>query len=413
MLFWTLAIAMLAGAVALLAPTLLRRSHNVGVASGELNLTLHRQRLAELTAERDAGVIAPEAFDQARGELEQVLLQDVPTADTLRPSSNQVPAWRTLLLIAIALPLIAAGVYWQLGTHQLATLAAVESPASDPASNAQHTMNEMVAGLAARLETQPDDVEGWVMLGRSYLAMRQPGQAVTAFDRAHRLVGDEPRLLVDYAEALAMANDNDLEGEPLQLITRALAIDPNNQKALWFEGLAARNRGDGAGAVQSWRRLTQLLPPGSEELQRLQQFIADTEGVSAAGTVDSAAQPITESPATTGIDVSVTLTPELASRIDPGAILFVFARAVEGPRIPLAIIRGSAQALPLTVTLDDNQAMSPTLTLSKFSEVVVSARVSNSGSATPQSGDLLGQSAPLQLGNQKTNVAITINQVID
>jgi cytochrome c-type biogenesis protein CcmH len=260
----------------------------------------------------------------------------------------------------------------------------------------------MVGRLAARMKENPDDVQGWMMLGRSYAVLGHFPESAGAYAKAVAIVPDDAQLLADYADSLAMAQGRTLQGEPEKVLKRALAADPNNVKALVLAGTAAFDRNDKAGAVRYWERALVVLPAESEMAARVRASIAEAGG----STEFARAKP---APAQGGTRVSgvVTLHPKLAAKVAPDDTVFIFARAAEGPRMPLAILRKRASDLPFKFTLDDSMAMAPQMKLSAFPRVVIGARVSKTANATPQPGDLQGQSAPVKVGAQ--GIAVTID----
>ncbi|MDH3438635.1 MAG: c-type cytochrome biogenesis protein CcmI, partial [Betaproteobacteria bacterium] len=236
--------------------------------------------------------------------------------------------------------------------------------------------------------------------------------SVEAYANAAARTPNDAQLLADYADALGMAQGRNLEGEPEKLIARALAIDPANTKALALAATAAFNRRDYANAVQYWERMLTVLPPDSEAAQVVRSNIAEARslagGALAAASPAAPAPALAPAPADAGGRVSgvVKLAPELAGKIAPTDTVFVFARAAQGPRMPLAILRRQARDLPLEFTLDDSMAMTPAMKLSSFPQVVIGARVSKSANAVPQPGDLQGLSAPIQVGANGVSVVI-------
>ena len=286
--------------------------------------------------------------------------------------------------------------------------------AAAPGGGAEITFEQieaMTQKLADRLKQEPNDVEGWTMLGRSYAVLGRHPDAVPAFKQALALKPDDPNLLTDYADALAVVNGRNLEGEPSKLIARALEIDPNHLKALSLAGTAAFLRKDFTGALRQWEKLAQVAPE-SDFVRQIQRGIdearrqaglpapaaqAQAPGTAAAGTAES-------------VSGTVTLAKQLAGKAQPDDTVFVFARAAEGSRVPLAILRKQVKDLPLKFTLDDSMAMSPAAKLSGSSKVIVGARVSKSGGALAQPGDLQGLSAPVNVGS--TGLAIEIGQVV-
>jgi cytochrome c-type biogenesis protein CcmH len=282
-----------------------------------------------------------------------------------------------------------------------------------------HQIGQMVTRLEQRLASQPDDAEGWAMLGRSYLVLERFDDARKALEKAVALNLQTPDLLVDYADALAMESGQSLEGRPLQLINQALAQDPNNHKGLWLAGTAAYERADYKGALAYWRRLYALVPKDSEAARAMEGNIAEAEnllgggaGAAAAPQEDVAsAAPATAAAGSATVKGTVRLDQALRARVKDSDTVFVFAQATSGPRMPLAVLRAQVKDLPLQYTLDDSMAMNAAMNLSSVPEVLVVARVSKGGSAMPQSGDLQGRSGPVRTA-AAAPVDIVISEVV-
>ena len=281
--------------------------------------------------------------------------------------------------------------------------------ALDPAArqaSTQPDVEKMVATLAARLEAKPDDPKGWAVLGRSYRVMGRMPDAQKAFERIGSELDRDPVLLAEYADVLAANNNGNLEGKPMEAVGRALKLDPDNPMALALSATAAFNRKDIASAVAQWERLLKQLPPDSEDAKWVQnQLDADSHRGgqqqratrrrhaahrAAGAAVRPAARQHTAAAGDTSIRGQVSLAPALAAKALPTDTVFVFARAVEGPRMPLAVQRAKVSDLPLDFKLDDSLAVSPDFKISGFTEVRIEARISRSGSATPGPGDLIG-----------------------
>ena len=427
-LFWIIAAALLLLAMALVARPLWRRPvHSAGAelarSASEANIALLRAQLQQLDQELAQGQLSPEQHRSARAEIERRVLDEEGVASA--PAHAGSPR-ATLVLLLCGVPLLALGLYLHFGTPQ----AMSPEVAQAQGAPSPQQVEEMVARLAERMEKQPPgnvaDTEGWVMLGRSYAVLQRYDEASRAFARALQLMPDNAQILVDQADVTAMQQGGRLEGEPMKLIERALLSDPANPKALALAGTAAFERRDFNAAIGYWSRARANAPADSEFARALDTSLADaraaggTAGSSApsasagtapaaAGVAASGAPAAARTPAgAASISGRVTLAPALAARVAPGDTLFVFARAAEGPRMPLAILKRSAAELPLSFTLDDSMAMTPQMKLSSFASVVIGARISKSGNATPQSGDLEGQSAPVVGGR---SVEILIDQV--
>jgi cytochrome c-type biogenesis protein CcmH len=328
---------------------------------------------------------------------------------------------------AATLVLAAAGYLWT-GSPQLA-LAPVPASVATAASGAQGIgqaeIEAMVGTLQQRLQEQPDDAEGWLMLGRSFSVLGRHAEAVPAYRRSLALRPNDAALLSDLADALAMVNGRNLAGEPATLLEQALKLEPDNMKALSLAGSAAFDRSDYATAVKHWERVAALAAPDSPWLPRVRESIAEARArggmppapATAAASAAPAAQPPAPqaAAATPGATIrgKVTLAAALQAKAAPEDTVFVFARPAEGPRMPLAIVRKQVKDLPFEFVLDDSTAMSPATRLSTQTRVVVNARVSKSGDAMPQPGDLSGQSAPLALDPKGNNgLQVEISQVV-
>jgi cytochrome c-type biogenesis protein CcmH len=321
--------------------------------------------------------------------------------------------------------------YAALGQPQAVTYQAAAAPQGD-ASLPQ--IEAMVERLAKRLESQTTaqegDLQGWTMLANSYAVMERFQDASKAYARARALAPDNAQLLADHADVLAMLQNQSVEGEPGRLVMRALQLDPQNLKALTMAGSWAYERRDYAGAIRYWSQAQPMAPAGSDfaaglanSLQQARAAAAQTGQLAAAPAPGAnTAQPQAavsanlKKPAPAGnagatqVSGEVQVTPVLAKRIRPGDTLFVFARATEGPRMPLAIIRAPAAGLPFTFTLDDSSAMAPQFRISGFKQVIVGARISASGDAAPRSGDLMGQIGPVDVGAGK--LVLMIDSVV-
>jgi cytochrome c-type biogenesis protein CcmH len=266
----------------------------------------------------------------------------------------------------------------------------------------------MVDKLAQRMKEQPDDPEGWTMLARSYSVLGRNEEALQAYSKALALRKDDPGLLADYADALAVKNNRSLEGEPIKLVERALKLDPKNLKALSLSGAYAYDRKDFAGAVRQWEKVVQFGPADNAFVQ---QFGPAIEEARALAGMPPAAKPLdasTKGPAGAASSVSgrVSLSPALAKLASPEDTIFVFARPAPGAGMPLAVMRKQVKDLPFEFTLDDSMAMSPANALSGASAVVVSARISKTGNALPQPGDLSGQTAQVKVGAKGLQIEI-------
>jgi cytochrome c-type biogenesis protein CcmH len=294
---------------------------------------------------------------------------------------------------AVGVPLIVAAIYLAVGNPAALTQqkAAASKDAANPHAITQDQLLGMVGRLAERMKSTPDDTDGWIMLARSYAALGRYADSVVAYEQAVQRLPNDSRLLADYADVAAMAQGRRLQGKPEALIARALAADPRNVKALSLAGTAAFEKGDYAGAIEKWRSILALVPAGSDVERSVRASIADAER---RGNNSTAA-----------IEGRVELERALLGQVKPDDTVFIFAR-LPGERMPLAMLRRKAAELPLAFRLDDNAAMSPSAKLSDAKEVEIVARVSRSGRAQPQAGDLEGSSARTRPG--ATGVVVKI-----
>jgi cytochrome c-type biogenesis protein CcmH len=394
-LFWLIGAVAAAAVIAWVLRPLLTRRKAARPSRAAANVAIYRDQLRELDADLAAGTLAREDYERARAELEARALRDAgqPDEPPAAPRGRGF-AW----VLAGAVPVVAVALYILAGNP-----GAIDREAQLHASRAQ--VEAMVERLSARLRENPDDVNGWKLLGRSYGVMGRYAEATDAYAKAAVRAPRDAQLLADLADVLAMARGQSLQGEPEQLALRALEIEPGNLKALALAGSAAFERKDYAAAAKQWERMLAHVEPNSEDARAIQQNVAEARSL--ANEKPSPSKP--PSP-TSGVRGTVSLSPKLKDQASPGDTVFVFARAAEGPPMPLAVARVRVRDLPYRFALDDSMAMSPALKLSAFPKVVVAARVSKSGTATAQPGDLQGASAPV--ANDAAAVSVVIDALV-
>lgn len=403
--FYLLATPMIVGALAFLVVPLLRASAGGRAVD---------PRLRALDDALASGVI-----DEAEHAAKRAAFTTAGAASAPRSRAG----FAALVASVLLLPGSAILAYSQLGTP-----AALDPKAHVAADGSNIDMDQAVAGLATKLQQNPNDGQGWALLGRAYMSLRRPGDAVDAFRRANQLLPDNADLMADFAQALVMGANQPFAGEPKQLIDRALTLQPDNQRALWLRGVAEYQADEFDTAIATWTRLQTLLPAGSPVATSVQAQIDDARarlgGNPSAGAASSAADATAAeaSTATASADASkrvdgprltiaVRLDPKFAADVDGQYTLFVFARAAAGPPMPLAIQRLTAAQLPLTVTLDESNGMLPELMLSMFPQVVIGARISRSGDPKASSGDWQVLSAPVDV-QRREPIDLVIDQVV-
>jgi cytochrome c-type biogenesis protein CcmH len=415
--------------------------------------TIKRQ-LAQLKELHDSGVMPQAQYDEGKATLERRILDLVlsgealpATAPTTAPTAASASAPSSAsasastaaseatgaaltakpsnaLVIGLAVGVVAiaaAGYFWK-GAPELASGNAPQAQANGEGNGApqgqghptdQAQIAAMVEKLAARLKDKPDDADGWSMLGRSQSVLGNHAEALKAYKKAMDLRKDDAMLIVDYADSLAVNNNRSLDGEPMKLVERALKADPRNLKALFLAGTYAFNKKDYAGAVKQWEKAVQSAPADNAFVQQIQPALAEARQLAgmppaAAAPLDAALKPAS-GPASK-VSGTVTLAAALAKQANPEDTVFIFARPATGSRMPLAIMRKQVKDLPLEFSLDDSMAMSPASAISGAGQVIVGARISKSGNAVPQPGDLAGQSGVVKVG--ATGVKIEIKEAV-
>jgi cytochrome c-type biogenesis protein CcmH len=413
--------------VSVLVP-LLRGARGTGVAREASNVAILRDQLAEMDNDVASGVMSGEQYEQAKRELEQRVLDESKAIPDVGGAPSQSAAW-TAAIIGGAIPIAALLLYVALGSPDAFAPDGIRTAKS----GAEHELtaqevDAMAAKLAARLEGEPNNADGWVMLARTYYALNRHADAARAFERAVALVPDNAELLADYADSVG-ASEGGLHRKSLELIDRALKADPTYWKALALAGTAAFDRKDYKQAVDYWVRMKATVPADSPLAKSIDASIAEARslggleagppsgvrGLAAAPSKGAGApNPVTAAAAPAGPGASVAgtvnLSPALAGKVSPTDTVFIFARAADGPKMPLAVLRKQVKDLPVAFTLDDSMAMAPNFALSNFASVVVGARVTKSGDVTPKSGDLEGMSPAVKVG--ATGLTVVIDRTV-
>lgn len=416
---------MLAVALLFLLRTFAGKGRLTKVNRKELNITLFQQKKAELDKDLKEGSLEQEQYESSLIELEQQLLQDIPEEDPARPvrAERSKPA---MIAVLISIPAAAIGLYAWLGSPQALNYQYAQTMPQNPHANGmpangqQKTLSvaEMVGKLEQRMKQNPKDAKGWNMLARSYIYLREYKKAVGAYEKLVQLVPNHPQILSDYADVIGVTQGGSLKGKPHELLQKALTLDPNNLKALWLSGTYYYQQKEYKRAIQLWQRLQTMLKPNTEDARMVATILAQAQAKMTGKPVVRPAPGIldqkqTQQTTTAGASIQghVSLDASLQNKVQPGDTVFIYARAAKGPRMPLAILRKQVKDLPLDFTLDDSMAMMPQMKLSNFQQVIVSARVSRSGNAITQSGDLIG-SVPVDISKNSNKLNITINQVV-
>lgn len=411
-LFWIITVAMLLIALAILAPSLLGTRRSKQLDRDRQNVMIARERLAELEADLNSGRVTQVQYEQMKLELEQALLIDLEQQTEVATAQNTGAAGRLALGgIVLALPLFSLPLYFYLGSPELIQ----PGPLQTVQNENPHTegrlppVDQMVTALVERLQENPTDAEGWFLLGRTYMVMQDYPRAAATFEKLHQIVGDQPVVLLSWADAQSMAQSGSMQGKPTELVKKALELAPTNTTALWLAGMVEDQAGNHDAAIKLWERLTPLIQDDPRSRERVASLIANarakgglTAPVSQQGEIIASSD---------GIQVQVTLSPEFADKVTQDWSLFIYARAIEGPKMPLAAAKHKVSDLPLEITLDDSSAMMPELKLSNFEQVLVGARISSSGNPIAVSGDLKGEVSPVMVTSDDM-VRLVIDRVV-
>lgn len=392
----------------------------------EQNISIYNEKLASLAAEKEQNLISQAEFDTFKTELDRTLL-NVSEDNMPNHTSSKAVSVTASLFVSVCVISIAYFGYDKLGSYEGITydkndrVASSVSSAGKQAASKLPPMEDMVKTLEEKLKANPDNAEGWVMLGRSYNFMQNYQGAANAYAKANKLMPGDSFILTSYAQAIAQVNNNDMTGQPEQLLAQALTVDPNNIQAIWLSGLAARQQGKNQQALDLWLKLRPMVE--ANDLDTLNSFIASVEsdlGISTSVPQPAIAniEPDTSTSSQgvkdvvkTGITVNVSLSDEFIQSTSPDDFVFIFAKAASGPKMPLAAVKKRVSELPVQVVLSDKDAMIPAMAISKFTEIVIGARISKTGQPIPQSGDLQGLSQTMS-NMTKDPVTIIINSKI-
>jgi cytochrome c-type biogenesis protein CcmH len=395
-----------------------------------------KQQILQLDELRQSGALSAETAATSRAALEWQLVEAVLTS---QPSASAAPARgaansakaalappaeaaprpsRGLVLGLTAFVVLfgAVGYAWRGSSEGWKTAPGMsgETAADGTQQISQAQIEAMVNGLAEKLKGKPDDAEGWLMLGRSYAALGRYDDAIPAFRKVLSLQAKNAQAMADLADALAMTQQRSFKGEPASLIAQALKADPDNLKALALGGTLAYENRDLTGAIKLWEHAVKIGPADNDLVRQLNENIDAVRKMAGLPGEAAPTAPVAQTAATdaapfataSSLSGQVSLAPALAAKAAPDDTVFIFARPAEGSRMPLAILKKQVKDLPLNFTLDDSMAMSPAAKISGAKAIVVGARVSKSGQAMTQPGDLQGQSAVVQPGATGLKISI-------
>ena len=446
LIFFVLALLMVLVALAFVVVPLMRvRALAKPVSDAGSNVAIFKSQRRELDEELARGAVSESEYRAALGELSARVVDEIPEEEgisTEGSSSNNRPWW-LVAIVAVVVPLGAVLLYATIGAPKAIEMAGAAPVGGSAGASAPHVIASngeeppmsdkqilaMVDTLAQKMQQNPGDPKGWILLARSQNALGRFAEATAAFERAVAITPDDPQLLADYADSAVMAQQGRFEGKPYTLIKQSLKIDPNGMKVFALAGTAELRMGNCAASLVHWEKLKTLVPRDSGDYREVESIIAEVKtGKVDAGpsmpvaitppptpaTQGPSAKAAVENPAKPGVKVTgrVAIAPDVAGKLASGDTLFVFARAKEGPRMPLAVMRvpaPKANAFPVAFELTDAMAMAPGFTLSSFAEVVIEARISKTGNAQLQAGDLSGVTDIVKPG--ASGITVTIGKV--
>jgi len=357
----------------------------------QMNAAIYREELDKLELERTVGSINTADYEIAHAEMRQRLFQDTNEEDdrSVMGSSRM-----TVISLCMFITVLSAGFYFSLGDATRIAEKSTQQPMT------QDGVEKMITEFAAKMEQDPTNLQGWAMLARSYRILGRNEEAAKAYERSGNFIDSDPQLLADYADVLASNANGSFAGKPLKLINQALKLDPNNLLALWLSGTASYTAGNYKAAVQTWEKLAQQLPPGTEDVRSIEASIAEAR---AKGGLTSQA-----SVSTKGISGKIEIAADIKSKVKSGDIVMVIARK-PGERMPVAVLKTPVSEFPMSFSLTDALAMNPSSPLSQLSEASIEVRISKTGMAKPEVGDLI--SAPQTVKVGANNIRLVIDQV--
>jgi len=404
MLFVVIAFGIALCVAAVFLWVLLRERKPLTQASqASANAKVYRDQILDLDREHDSGHISDEEWQQSRDELSMRLLEDTSAADDPIAKTEKPAVW-TAVVLAVALPISAMGFYMWVGEPEALNPMALKSP--DQVD--QKDLAKLAETLADKLQSQPENLQGWVMLGRTYRTLENFDASIKAYDAALKLSADDD-LQLERIEVMAMQRQGNFDGEPWRVIREILQKDPQHYGALLTAGSASYAEGKYSDALKYWEKARKPLEANHPDLAGLDNAIATVRDKMGLPAKVASTGPSGSAAPSSALNVSgqISLSAALKAKASPNDAVFVYATPANGDRMPLAIMKTTVSQLPLNFTLDDSTAMTPERKLSAAGEVFIKVRVSKSGNAMPQSGDLTGGSdGPVKVGSKGLKIEI-------
>ncbi len=409
--FWIICTLLIIVALIIILPSLLAKGTQADLDRQKINRAVFEKKLKELEHDREYDLIDKEQYEVAKSELQRTLIDDLTDQKefALKKSNKILP-----IIILLAVPVVTVLTYLKINNGLVSLSPDFQAQMQAQQQGQMSSVEDAVASLEQKLKQNPNNLDGWLMLGRSYLLSNKFDAAVAAFAKANDISkGANPNVLVAYGEAQGFAAGQKFDENTLALFTKALQIDPNNERGLWYAGLATYQLQDYKSSAGYWEKLMQQVPSDQEQVKSaLQVYLNDAKQKAGVEIVDApqASDQATLKQSAAGqasIIVNVSLEEKLEEKIVNSDTLFIYARAHNGPKMPLALVKMTAGDLPTSVTLDDSVSMMPSMTLSSMEQVEVIARISKSGQAIMQSGDIYGS-----VQSVSTNKSETVDVVI-
>ena len=441
-MLWFFIIVLLVLAVAYLLLPLFRTPDEIVDGRKQQNILIVQEQMAELESSFEKAEVDSEQYSARRQELEQALLLDVGT-EAVRDKSNQAfddtkkeakreasrTSWLSAVFLALAMPASALALYMYLGTPNAIEMAKVPPKPEVPmTADGKPDVEKLVANLHNKMRENPDNAQGWYMLGRSYMVMQRYDGAIEAYENLYRLQPEEPDVMLMLADALSIKQQGKMTGRPESLVNAALEKAPRNTTGLWLSGMALEQKGKLHEAFAKWQMLRPMLNGKEAEqaqldvlIRRVEKKIAaannvlDEENEKSQLQLNAATDRIEKKPrlannesdegveqGSAKVTINVKLDEKFKGQVSPEDAVFIYAKAQVGPPMPLAAKRLMVKDLPASIILDDTMAMMPQMKLSMFPSVIVGARVSKSGNAISQNGDLYIEQEQVSHGDEVT-----------
>ncbi|MFK7815027.1 MAG: c-type cytochrome biogenesis protein CcmI [Gammaproteobacteria bacterium] len=407
--FWIICVLLIIISLIIIMPPLLAKQAPKDLDRKKINRAVYEKKLLELESDRDNDLIDLDQYNIAKSDLERSLIDDLEDYKKIvvYRSSKTLP-----VIVLVLLPALTVFTYLKLNNGLVSLDPEFEAQMASQQGQ-MPDINKAIAELEEKLKKDENNIDGWLMLGRSYVVSKRFEDAKNAYKKANELSdGANPDILISYGEAKGLAAGNSFDQSAMTLFTKALKISPNNERGLWYAGLASYQLQNYEASVDYLEKLLQQVPDEQSDVRTaLVKYLNDAKQKAGIEVVEESATETIESHLKSSIVVNVKLSDELHNNYVKSDTLFIYARAMNGPKMPLALVKMTAGDLPTTVTLDDSVSMMPSMTLSSMEQVEVVARISKSGQAIMQSGDIIGSVTSVRTDQSET-VEVVISELV-